>query len=806
MLKPYRVLDLTDGRAALGPMMLGFMGADVVKVEPPGGAPSRSEPPLDPLALQGMGSLRFQLYNRGKRSVTLDLDAPADRSRFLELVASSHFLFENAAPGAMAARGLGFDDLAKVNPQLVYVATTPFGQDGPYANHAATDLTLAAMGGMMAVNGDADRPPVRITVPQTWLHGGAESAVAAMVAHFRRLQTGQGQFADVSVQACVFWTLLNASIAHWVQGRDIERNGSLLQLGTVTLPVVYPCIDGGVVVIANGASMPTLTQWMVDAGIVGANWLTDEEWKTYDFRWIAGEPLKIPFDEVHAAICAFTARYRMNDLLERALGAGITLAPVNSIAEVANFRHLEARGYWEPLETSPGRALKAPGPFVRLSETPLQVAHAAPKSGEHTAEVLGSLPGPVAAGPAAAPGALPFAGLKVADFSWIGVGPITAKYLGDHGATVVRVETAQPPDRLRVGGPFKDGVYGTNRSQFFGQYNTSKLSLALALRNPEALAIAKRLINWADVVLESFTPGAIAALGLGWDVVRQLNPRAIMVSSCLMGQTGPAAPMAGYGNHAAAISGFYEVTGWPDRDPGGPFAAYTDTIAPHFLASTLMAALDHRRRTGQGQYIEQAQMESAVYFLGTEILDYQLSGRVPRRAGNDEPGCAPHDAFPCAGSDEWCAIAVETNDQWQALRRAMGDPAWARDPAFDRAEGRFAARTTIGERLAEWTRNFEPHDLMTRLQAAGVPAGAVQRSSDLLQDPQLAHRRFFRPLPHCEMGDVPYEGHMFRIRGYDNGPRFAAPGLGEHSVQVLQEILGMSEEEIGEVLASGAIA
>lgn len=806
MLKPYRIIDLTEGRAGLGPMMLGFMGADVIKVEPPGGDPSRGELPVDPLARPDAASLRFQLHNRGKRSVVLDLGAADDRQRFLELVASAHFLFESARPGEMAARGLGFDDLIRVNPQLVYVATTPFGQDGPYANHASTDLTLAAMGGMMAVNGDADRRPVRISVPQTWLHGGAESAVAAMVAHFRRLQTGQGQFADVSVQASVFWTLLNASIAHAIQGSDIERNGSLLQLGTVTLPVVYPCMDGGVVVIANGASMPTLTRWMVDAGIVGENWLTDEEWKTYDFRWIAGEPLKIGFDEVNAAISAFTSRFRMNELLDRALEVGITLAPINTVAEVVGFRHLEARGYWQPLEAAPGRTLKTPGAFVRLSGTPLQVANSAPKPGEHTGEVFASLPRPVATVEAAAPGALPFEGLKVADFSWIGVGPITAKYLGDHGATVVRIETAQPPDRLRVGGPFKDGVFGTNRSQFFGQYNTSKLSLALSLRNPEALTIARRLVEWADVVLESFTPGTIAALGLGWDVVHEINPGAIMVSSCLMGQTGPAAPLAGYGNHAAAISGFYEITGWPDRDPGGPFAAYTDTIAPHFLASTLMAALDHRRRTGEGQYIEQAQMESAVYFLGAELLDYQVSGRAPRRAGNDEPGCAPHDAFPCAGKDEWCAIAIESDEQWQALCEAMGNPDWARNPAFEHAEGRYAAREELFERLAEWTSGFEPQELMAALQAAGVPAGAVQRSSDLLQDPQLAHRRFFRPLPHCEMGEVPYEGHMFRIRGYDNGPRFASPGLGEHSVQVLKEILGMPEDEIGEVLASGAIA
>src|SRR6185295_1680197 len=206
MLRPYRVLDLTDARAELGPLILAGLGAEVVKVEPPGGSPSRREPPLDPALADGLASLRFRAFNRGKRSVTLDLEVGGDRAAFLDLVASADFLFESAPPGAMDARGLGFADLRRASPRLVYVATTPFGQDGPYARHRATDLTIAALGGMMALNGDADRRPVRVTVPQTWYHGAAESAVAALVAHHRRLATGEAQYVDVSVQAAVFWT------------------------------------------------------------------------------------------------------------------------------------------------------------------------------------------------------------------------------------------------------------------------------------------------------------------------------------------------------------------------------------------------------------------------------------------------------------------------------------------------------------------------------------------------------------------------------------------------------------------------
>lgn len=399
----------------------------------------------------------------------------------------------------------------------------------------------------------------------------------------------------------------------------------------------------------------------------------------------------------------------------------------------------------------------------------------------------------------------PFSGLKVADFSWIGVGPITAKYLADHGAETVHVETSNPPDRLRVGGPFKDGVFGPNRSQFFGAFNTSKRSIALNLKHAAGQALARRLIAWADVYIESFTAGTVADLGIGYEEARALNPSIIMVSTCLMGQTGPAAPLAGYGTHAAAVSGYAAITGWPDRPPSGPYVAYTDTIAPRFLATAIMAALDHRRRTGAGQYIEQAQIESALYFLAPEVLRYQADGSVPFRVGNESATDAPHNVYPCAGDDQWCAIAVETADQWRALVDVLGGPAWLSDPTLADASARLARRGEIDAAISGWTRTRTPHEAMAALQAAGVPAGAVQRSSDLLTDPQLAHRNFFRPHPHGEMGVVPYEGHQFRISGYDSGPRFAAPCLGEHSFEILRDVLGMTDDEIAEVMGSGAL-
>ena len=403
------------------------------------------------------------------------------------------------------------------------------------------------------------------------------------------------------------------------------------------------------------------------------------------------------------------------------------------------------------------------------------------------------------------PESLPFEGLKIADFSWVAVGPTTVKYLADHGATVVRVEANNPLDILRIAGPFKDNIPGPDRTQFFAEYNTSKLGLTLDLKNAAGVAVALRLIEWADLYLESFTPGTVDKLGIGYAAARVVNPSIIMASTCLLGQTGSAAGFAGFGFHAGAIAGYYEITGWPDLPPDGPWTAYTDTVAPRFLAATIMAALDHRRRTGQGQHIDGAQIEMGLHFLAPQIIDYRVSGHSVSRNGNRSESAAPQGAYPCQGDDQWCAIAVDSEEQWSALRRALGDPPWAADSRFDTVEGRLEHHNDIDNHLGQWTKCKSAQQVMELLVAEGVPAGVVQRSSDLLQDPQLAHRKFFRYLDHQEMGNIPYGGHQFRISGYDSGPRFPAPVLGQHNEQVLREILAMTDEEISEALVDGAL-
>jgi crotonobetainyl-CoA:carnitine CoA-transferase CaiB-like acyl-CoA transferase len=809
MLSPYRVLDLTDERGEIAGMVLGDLGADVVKVEPPGGSTARHREPLLAAGPEAERSLQFLAYNRNKRSIALDLGESSDRDTLLQLVAGADIVLESVPGSALADQGFGFEELRAANPRVVHVQISPFGIDGPAATWPASDLTIAALAGPIAVQGVPDRAPVRLSVPQVWRHTGVEAAVAALVGHARMRNTGEAQLVDVSAQCAMTWTLLNGMDAAAIQGHDFQRMGSLLQLGQLTLPIVFECADGYVVAIPTGGMMAGIVEWLIEDGLVDESWAR-EEWIGYETRMLAGEPLAHGPEEVLGAISRLIRSRTKQELFERGLSLGATFAPVNTVADVLELRQLQERDFWLETTLPNGGTVRAPGAFAQLSATPLSVRRPAPSLDQHGAEIRSELAqGPRAASaavPVPSGGALPFEGLKVADFSWIGVGPISGRYLADHGATVVRVESELRPDNLRGAAPYKDGKPGWNRSHFFGDFNASKLGLLLNLKEPAAIEIARRLITWADVYIESFTPGTVDGLGIGYEVARELNPGIVMASTCLMGQTGSAAKMAGYGYHAGAVAGFYEVTGWSDLPPDGPWVAYTDTIAPRFLAATLMAAIDHHRRTGEGQHIDGAQFEMGLQFLAPEILDYQESGHVVSRMGNRDRHAAPQGVYPCAGEDQWCAIGVETDAHWTALRDALGDPEWARSPDLETNAGRLKHHDRIDEQIAAWTGTRERDRVAADLRAAGVPAGAVQQSSDLLRDTQYAHREFYRYLEHGEMGRVPYAGHQFRIQGYPSGARSPAPILGEHSFQVLQELLGMNDEEIAQAFAGGAIA
>ena len=804
MLEPYTVLDLADERGEIGSMILGDLGADVIKIEPPAGASSRRRAPFyDGRA--DLHSLEFAAFNRNKRSITLDPKSSVDNAAFEELIRRADIILESWPNSTLDAFSSDFAKISALNPNIVHVRLSAFGSSGPHAQFKGHDLVIAAMGGPVALQGPADRQPVRISVPQVWRHAGVEAASGALVALTRMRRSGGAQFVDLSAQSVMTWTMLNAMDAYAIQGFEFERGGSTINNGALKMELVYETSDGYVVATPTSAVFVPCTEWLIEDGIVDASF-RDVDWQHYDLniRDIENRPLNLY--QAQDILKQFIRKHTKQELFEFGLREGVTFAPVNTAEELLKLEHVQTRDYWRTIEVAPDKKVNAPGIWARPSTSPLSVRREAPVLDQHGAEIRAELQDPMSPKePTGDNDALPFEGLHVTDFAWVGVGPISSKFLADHGASVVRVESELRPDVLRANGPFKDNIEGWNRSQFYGDFNTSKRSLALDLKRPEAIEIAKKLIAGSDVMIESFAPGAIRRMGLGYEEVKAINPGLIMISTCLMGQTGPAASLAGYGYHAAAIAGFYEMTGWPDRGPVGPWIAYTDTIAPRFISTLLSAALDHRRRTGEGCYIDVAQIETALHFLAPELLDLQANKYLASRMGNRSAYFAPQSCYPCIGEDEWCAIAIETDAEWRNFCTALDRQDWLEDTSLSSNAGRLAQHDRLDEGITAWTQVRSSTDVMHLLQTAGVPAGRVQRSFDLLNDPQYQHRQFYRRFEHQEMGEVPYAGHQYLISSYDNSPRGAAPCLGQHSFEVLSEVLGFSDEEIAAAYAEGII-
>ena len=393
MLSPYTVLDLTDEKGELASMVLGDLGADVIKVEPPSGSPSRAMGPFLDDAPEMERSLQYFAFNRNKRGISLDLEAEAGRKTLFSLVGKADFIVESARPGEMAVRGLGFEAMRQANSRIVYVAITPFGQDGPHADFPASDLTLAAMGGPMSLQGHPDRPPVRLSLPQAWLHASVEAAVGALTAHALMLRTGQAQFVDVSAQTAMTWTMLQGMVAHAVQGRDFNRGGSIVQLGTINVQLVHECADGHVVVFPIGGALAKMVEWWVRDGIVPEDWMTAEDWPMYHVKLLQQQPVAHTIEEVLDAVGAYVRDKTKNQLLEQGIADGVSIAPVNNMEDLTRFRHLQERGFWLTAPLPNGQVAQVPGIFANLSETPMKVRRWAPRLGEHTGEVLGDLLG-----------------------------------------------------------------------------------------------------------------------------------------------------------------------------------------------------------------------------------------------------------------------------------------------------------------------------------------------------------------------------------------------------------------------------
>jgi len=393
-----------------------------------------------------------------------------------------------------------------------------------------------------------------------------------------------------------------------------------------------------------------------------------------------------------------------------------------------------------------------------------------------------------------------FEGVKVADFSWLGVGPRTTEYLAEYGATVVRIESTSHRDGLRMTGPYRDNKPGVNSSGFYARYNVNKYGVTLNLSHPKGVEVAKRLIKWADIVVESFSPGVMQRWGLSYHDLMKIKPDIIMMSTCMLGQSGPSAQVAALGLQLTSLAGFHYLVGWPDRPPVPIYGAYTDAIAPRLQLAALVAALFYHRKTGRGQYLDVSQLECALQFLAPVVLDSAVNQRVWYRMGNRCPYAAPHGAFRCNGEDKWCTIAVFTDRQWEAFIKVLGNPEWTKSPKFATPPYRKRHEDELERLVEEWTTNFSPEEVMKLMQAAGVPAGIVATAEDVYQDPQLKHRKHFTMLRHPEMGTYPHERSAAILSDSPGKLTRPAPCLGEHNFYVCTKLLGMAEDDFIQLL------
>jgi crotonobetainyl-CoA:carnitine CoA-transferase CaiB-like acyl-CoA transferase len=804
MLEAVRVVDLAGEPAAMTGRILCDLGAEVVKVEGPGGDPLRLVPPF---GLDGT-SLRFTAWNAGK--VVVSVSGPDDPYLTKLLRAADVVLSTPGWPGSLEVS-------PESAPQSVWVQVTPFGVDGPRSGWKASDLGVMASTGNMYCTGDPDRPPVRCTEPTGWAHVGPEAAVAALSA----LASRRAQVVDVSAQEAV----MIASMGHVARFPRTQNRGKRSGANVGVTKEIWSCKDGFVSFGLRGgkarvANMQTITRLVVEEGL-GTPALTETEWTTYDHNLLSAQEL----DAIAEPIAQYFSHHTMADLYEIACDTNLMLAPANSPRELIESRQLAEREFFGALgafehfplgfvrTVSPEGDSARPGPSALArpvqrgtaqgaqtkgapaqGATPLSTPDTAPGESDERPRweprAARSVEGPaMKSSPSGA-----WAGTNILEFGTGAAGPIAVRYFAEHGATVVRVESRIRPDFLRTYGMRPSNPCGLEGSDMFDALNVGKLSVTLNLKHPDGVAIARRLVQWSDAVAENYAPRAMRGFGLDYDSIKSLKADLVMVSSCLQGQTGPHRDYPGFGGQGSALGGYNLLTGWPDREPVGPYGTITDSLAPRFVATALAAGLLYRRRTGRGLHLDVSQVEAAVYSLSPWVLDYVANGHVGIRQGNRSDRFVPHGAFACEGEDRYVAICCWDDDDWSALAEEMGLES-SSSKLFASFAERAAHIDEVEALVAAWTAKRNASAVAEELQRAGVEAVPVADLGDACADPQLHHRGHFVTLTHPCMGECGYERNGFRMSDEQSGYEHSSPQLGEHNDFVLGEILGMSSAE-----------
>ncbi len=772
LLSPFKVLDLTEARGHyFFAKILGDLGCSVTRLEKPG---------LE-------RDFWWWAYNSQKTLVYLDVAKEFDK--FIQLVRDVDILVEDFTPGYLESLGLGYTSLITINPKLVLTSISPFGQSGPYKEFKASDLEIMALSGVLFGIGNPDRPPVRIGFPQSDLLTSAEAVVGTLIALRQRENSGEGQHVDVSAQESVHCMLENKIRRQGMLGSTTRLGGyhptmPSIKIGNVPAkylhtrhPQIWQCKDGHIAFLLHpghmgGHSNRTLVKYM-ESEIDVPEKVRAIDWDTFDWEETSPEDAVVIWD----TFSRFFVRHTHQELYKIALKERIQLFPGNTVKDLLTDEQLEARSFWQERRIADlNQTLRFPGPFA-------QIRFPSTNSGTEVKPKIG-------------PSGLPFQGVKVLDFSWVVTGPWITQWLALYGAEVVKVESSKVSS---------SGRRSRGRDFGFVAWNSAKKSLTLNLKHPRSMDLARRLVAWADVVVENFSPGTMQRMGLGYEDLTKINPHIIMFSASMMGGSGPHTAQPGLGQILSTLSGFTELTGWSDRLPVTAHGPYTDVISCRMGAAALFAALEYQRRTGKGCQIDFSQFESSTHFLAPLILEYQANGNLLHRMGNRSLTNAPHGVFPCQGEDRWCTLSVSNEAEWEAFCKAIGRPEWMEDSRFNTLEHRKQNEDELEKLIAAWTVQYSPEEVMGRLQKAGVKAGVVESRDDLLEDPQFIHRNHFVAVKHAELGEYDYVDSGFRLE--KSPPAInCAPLFGEHTQYVCTQILGLSEEEFNTLLKDGAFA
>ena len=670
-----------------------------------------------------------------------------------------------------------------------------FGTRRRRAAWRASDLGIMAASGNMFATGDPDRAPIRCTEPTAYAHSGPEAAFAAMTA----LASGLPQRVDVSMQEIV----LVANMVAVAGFADTGARGSRRGANIGRTREIWPTLDGFVSFGLRGGkaripSLEILTKLVAGDDAPGADALVGRDWSTFNQNTASNEELAA----IEAAVAAYFAGHTMQELYDIAVETNLMLAPANSPREIYQSAQLAAREFFGPV----GDVTRFPRSFAVTRSPGDEVEPIRPDGGARTVERASfTASGWRATG--GTPGRRAWEGLKIIEFGSGAAGPIATRYFVENGATVLRVESKTRPDFLRAYAMSPDNPHGLEGSAMYDGLNVGKWNVALNLKHPEAVALVKRLVvEWADAVAENYAPKAMKGFGLDYDALSAIKPDLVMISACLNGQTGPHKDYPGFGGQGSALGGYNALTGWPDREPIGPYGTITDSLAPRYVAAALAAGLLYRRRTGKGVYLDVAQVETAHWSLSPWLLDYEVDDVIRLRDGNRHPHACPHGAFKCADEgdvgDRWVAIACWDDAQWARLAPRLGAVG---DPNLASFEGRKAREDDVEALVTAFTATRTRAEVADALQAAGVEAVPVEDFGDLQDDPQLAARDHFERHTHPFLGSRLYERNGFRLSDSPGGYGQSGPTLGQDSAWVLHDLLGCTDEQVEALKASGAV-